>query len=274
MRLLERSFLALVLLLSACDRKEESPHAGAPGSPAKPVRSESRESREEEEADPREVLRDAFASAGREVDPAARERAFAAVAWDGIDVDPELAREAFAELAPGGDEARRLVGHFAMRLADDDPEGALAWARSLQLPEERGDAIGRIAVVLSTSDAARAATLISEEVPEGLPRDRAAVQVVQRWTQSAPAEAAAWVASFPAGKVREAAVDSLAAGWLTSDVRAYESWALTQPVLLPEAATAAAKALGSLSDGSARSKQLATFSDPEFRRLIQEQLAK
>jgi hypothetical protein len=210
--------------------------------------------------------------AENESEPAAREKALEAVAWDSIDVDPELAREAFASLPPGGEAARRLVGHFAMRMADEDPESALAWARALEQSEERGDAIGRIAVVISATDAARAATLVADEVPEGPPRDRAIVQVVQRWSQAAPAEAAVWIASFPAGKVREASLQSLAAAWIEADAPAFEAWAVKQEALLPEAAAAAAVALRNFPDGSTRNQRLDLFADEAFRQRVREAL--
>jgi hypothetical protein len=38
------------------------------------------------------------------------------------------------------------------------------------------------------------------------------VSIVQRWSQRSPGEAAEWVDQFPEGALRDAAIESLAAG--------------------------------------------------------------
>jgi hypothetical protein len=263
----------LVLLLSACEKKSEPAHGESNSErPAKPTRTE-RPERSEDELDPKVSLREALDTAEKEGDPAAREKALAAVAWDGIDVDRELAQKAFAGLTPGGEAARRLVAHFAMRMADDDPEAALEWARGLEQAEERSDAISRIAVVISTSDPKRAAALATDEVPEGLMRDRASVQIVQRWSQSAPADAAQWVATFPEGKARQAALESLAGSWLGADAPAFATWASKEEAQLPELATAVAGSIRVIPDEAVRAKRLAAL-DEAFRQHVEEALKK
>lgn len=277
MSMFQRSTAVFVLLLlSACDKKSESSNAGGDSKlPTKTDRSARREREarvDDEMREAKAALRKAYEAAEKESDPAAREKALAAVAWDGIDVDSELAREAFAALTPGSEESRRLIAHFAMRMADDDPDGALEWARSLEQPEERGDAMSRVAVVISDSDPARATTLIAEEVPEGLPRNRATIQVVQRWSQKAPADAAAWVATLPAGVARNLALQNLATTWSQSDTRAFEAWAVKQDALGPEVVAATANSLGRVITQEERDKRLDAFSDENFRRRVEEKL--
>ena len=211
------------LLFVSCREREQSPSepAAADGSA---TRIEARGSVRGAEVDPRVTLRESYESALLETDGVAREKELEAVAWDGIDVDPELAREAFAMLPPGSESARRLVGHFAMRLADEDPGRALEWARELEHEDERSEAIGRIAVVVSADDPRRAAGLVMDEMAEGPARDRAVVQVVQRWVRRSPADAAGWIVELPGAAARGAGIKTLTAAWLDADPTGLSGW--------------------------------------------------
>ncbi len=272
-RLIHRSAVVLALLLSACEKKSESSHGeGNPERSTKSTRTERRESRADHESEAKVALRRALEAADKETDPAAREKALAAVAWDGIDVDRELAQRAFAGLTPGGAEARRLIAHFAMRMADDDPEAALEWARGLEQPAERDDAMGRIAVVISDSDPERAVALVSSEVPEGLVRYRTVVQIAQRWSQSAPADAGKWIATLPQGGARKAALQNLANSWLGADAPAFAAWATKQDEQLPELAAAVANSLRFTPDETVRTQRLAAITEGPFRQRVEEEL--
>jgi hypothetical protein len=262
---LDRLFLLGFLLLIGCGEKEENSAAAERQEPL-PGRSESRLPRDSEDADPRIALRESLDEAVRESDPEAREKLLEAVAWDAIDVDPELSREAFASLTPGSESSRRMVGHFAMRLADEDPDQALAWARGLEEEEERSDAFGRIAVVMSAEDPAAAATLVAEEMTAGTPRDRAVVQVLQRWSQAAPADAADWISGFPRGAARSAGLKAVAAAWIESDAPEFAAWveATEDGPLRTEALLAAAEALRP-GTPEIRAARLAHFQDAALR---------
>lgn len=261
----------LALLLAACGEKEKPGSKGHPESAAAPGHSAARKSRGEDgEPDSRLLLRDAFEKANVEKDPAIREKAFEVIAWDAIDVDAELAREAFAALTPDSESSRRMVGHFAMRLADENPERAIEWARALEQEEERSDAFGRIAVVISATDPSRAANLVSEEMTAGPPRDRAVVQVLQRWAQAAPADAATWLTAFPQGAARSAGLKEVAAAWIQSDAPALAAWveAREEGPVRTEAMLAAAEALRS-APPETRTARLGLFQDPAFRKQIE-----
>lgn len=269
--LIFRSMLVVpLLLLAACDKKKSSESPAEGGQSALPGRSTARSASAEEEPDPRIALRASLDRASGEKDAATREKILESVAWDAIDVDPALSREAFAALTPDSESSRRLVGHFAMRLADDDPERAIEWAAALEQEEERSDAFGRIAVVISATDPSRAATLVSEEMTAGPPRDRAVVQIVQRWAQAAPADAAAWIAAFPQGAARSAGIKAVAAAWMQSDAPALAAWveARDEGPVRTEAVLAAAEALRAASSGS-RPTLLGAFQDPAVRRQIE-----
>ena len=260
----------LLLLLVACgEKKESTTSAPDAGQSALPGRSAVRSAGDEDEPDPRIALRASLDQASAEQDPAAREKILESVAWDAIDVDPALSREAFAALTPDSASSRRLVGHFAMRLADESPEKAIAWARELEQEEERSDAFGRIAVVLSDSEPAAAATLVAEEMTAGPPRDRAVVQVIQRWSQAAPADAAGWIVAFPQGAARSAGLKVVAAAWVEADPAALAAWveAREQGPVRTEAILAVAEALRPSPEK--RSDRLAHFQDPEVRRQVE-----
>lgn len=270
--MISRFILLLPLLLfAACDKKKESSASSADGGQsALPGRSTIRSDSAEEEADPRIALRARLDRAAGEKDVVAREKILESVAWDAIDVDPALSREAFAALTPDSESSRRLVGHFAMRLADEDPERAIEWATALEQEEERSDAFGRIAVVISATDPARAATLVSEKMTAGPPRDRAVVQVIQRWAQASPADAATWIAVFPQGAARSAGIKAVAATWIQSDAPALAAWveAREEGPVRTEAVLASAEALRAASAES-RPTLLGAFQDPAVRKQIE-----
>lgn len=269
--MISRRLLAVPFLLFAgCGEKKDgasSPSAEQPA--ALPGRTAPRSSAGEDEPDPRIALRASFDQASGEQDAATREKILESVAWDAIDVDPALSREAFAALAPDSASSRRLVGHFAMRLADESPEKAIVWARQLEQTEERSDAFGRIAVVLSAADPAAAATLVAAEMTAGPPRDRAVVQVLQRWSQAAPADAAGWIATFPQGAARSAGLKVVAAAWIESDPAALAAWveASEKGPVRTEAVLAVAEALRPAPD--ARASRLDLFRDPEIRQQLE-----
>jgi hypothetical protein len=261
---------APLLLLVACgEKKESTTSAPDTGRSASPGRSTSRSGADENEPDPRIALRASLDQAAVEQDLAAREKILESVAWDAIDVDPALSREAFAALTPDSASSRRLVGHFAMRLADESPEKAIAWARELEQEEERSDAFGRIAVVISDTEPAAAATLVAEEMTAGPPRDRAVVQVIQRWSQAAPAEAAGWIADFPQGTARSAGLKVAAAGWIEIDPAALATWveAREPGPVRTEAILAVAEALRPSPEK--QSDRLGHFHDPEVRKQVE-----
>lgn len=265
-----RLLLASAILLSAaCRKKEEAPAPAGDVADALPGRSSARSSADEDEPDPRIALRASFDRAKDEPDAAAREKILESVAWDAIDVDPALSREAFAALTPDSASSRRLVGHFAMRLADEDPQKAIAWASELEQPEERSDAFGRIAVVISAADPAAAATLVVEQMTAGLSQDRAVVQVLQRWSQAAPADAAAWITAFPQGAARSAGLKTVAAAWVEAEPAAMAAWveSIDDATLRTEALSAAAEALRPAPDR--QQARLGHFRDPAVRKQIE-----
>ncbi len=265
--------LICAALLTSCD-KQEHPRAKGNEPETKPSRTEPRPPRAAaDEPDSRTILRDSFAAALASGDAAAAEKTLEQIAWDAIDVDPDLSREAFAKLSPDSPARAKLAAHFAMRLAENDPQQAIGWALGLG-QGEREEALGRVAVVISAKDPARAAGLIAAHLPAGSPRDRTVVQVVQRWAQSEPSSATEWIAAFDAGAARSAGLKEALAGWLDKDTASAAAWIATRTdeTLRMEALAATASHLGNM-DEPARAARLAAFSDPEMRRRLENLLA-
>jgi len=95
------------------------------------------------------------------------------------------------------------------------------------------------------------------------------VQVIQRWSQAAPADAAGWIVAFPQGAARSAGLKVVAAAWVEADPAALAAWveAREQGPVRTEAILAVAEALRPSPEK--RSDRLAHFQDPEVRRQVE-----
>lgn len=193
--------------------------------------------------DKKTQLREEFAKARMSGDPEERDKLLAQVAWNAMELDPELAREAFDGLMPESPDRIALIQHFAMRMADADPDEALKWAATLESEREAAAARVRIALVIADADPARGANLLSEFGMANREFEVALVQVLQRWSNKSARDAAAWVAVFPPGEFRKAAVETVASGWLGSNPQAAFAWlsSLSDEAIRMEAGDAFAK---------------------------------
>jgi len=70
--------------------------------------------------------------------------------------------------------------------------------------------LAAVATAWGESDPVAAATFAVQALGPGKPQSDAVVGVVQRWAPNQPAAAAAWVAEFPAGELRDVALQELA----------------------------------------------------------------
>ncbi len=212
-----------LLALAACERPDESARQPDDSRSGPKVTKSGRPPREVP-ADSRKALRESLARAERIGEPRAQAKALAELAWTALELDPEFAREAFGRLSSDSPERIPLIQHFAMRLADEDPDAALKWADGLESEQESAAARARIALVIADADPIRAANLLSESTVASRELDVAIVQVLQRWAgQSAP-DAASWVAMFPPGGFRKAGVETVVTQWAESDPPAAVSW--------------------------------------------------
>ena len=146
--------------------------------------------------------------------PSLRDKALADIAWNSMETDLEIAHQAFRQLSVAGPERMRLIRHYAIRLAEQNPDEAVEWASTLDNELETATAMAHIALETAENDPQRAANLLAESTLAGRDLDVVVVQVIQRWAAQSPPEAAAWVASFPPGAAREAGVKTVVERWL------------------------------------------------------------
>lgn len=213
--------VVIVLGLCHCDREEPVPEESPP---AKPPGAKLREDRYPDHQSSIENLHARRDSAKALPEGPERERAVAGVAWNALELDPELSKELLEELQPGTPDRIRLIGHLAMRLADESPTAAVDWAAAIEDSSERQEAFARVAVVMANKDPVGASELLFKEVEEGRVRDRSTVQIIQRWSQTDPSSAAEWVRSFPAGRMRIAALRACLDPWIKSAPSTAASW--------------------------------------------------
>lgn len=236
--------LWLGLCLGSCDKpaRTNTSSSGAEATPR--VRRDVRPPRAET-PDPGEKLRVALKAAAELASPDDREQAIAEIAWNALETDPDLAREAFQQLPADSTEKIRLIRHFAMRLAEQNLDEALAWAAALGTEKEIAAAQGQIALVMSNTEPERAAKLLSDFGVAGREFDVSVVQVIQRWAAASPPDAAAWVALFPPGKFRQSGIQTVVSQWAMTDAPATLAWMATlqDRMLREEAALAMARAL-------------------------------
>lgn len=244
--------IVCVLILAGCDREKSEPAENAADRLPPPVARRPRI-----QTEPAEPRRSQLATALGIESPEEREAAIAEIAWNALESDPELAQEALGKLTPDSEPRIKLLRHFAMNLAGENPAEALEWANQLESDVEESAAMERIALVIAEDDPSRAAHLLSESGIEGRGFDVAVVGVLQRWASQNAADAAAWVALFPAGDAREAGIRTVISEWTETDPGAAVSWMGTLDLqeLRDEAALAMALAL-SEQEPEAQSKWL------------------
>lgn len=204
--------------------------------------------------------------------PEERQKAIAEIAWNSLETHPQLAEDALAKLTTDSDDRLQLIEHLAMTKASEDPEAAMAWARSLESDLEISTALGQIALVIADTDPHRAARLLSDSGMEGRHFDVAVVQVLGRWAEQDPLQAADWVISFPPGEARQAGLTATFSAWADRDTSNALAWMATveSPELRQEVARAMAEALA-LHDAESRESWLAQ-ADPKVREEIETKL--
>ena len=108
---------------------------------------------------------------------------------------------------PQTPERDDLILHGLRQWTVADPSTARDWL--LEWPESklRQRALADFATVLAGRDGNEAARFVAEQIAPGTEQNRAVVSVVQRWAQQDRAQTLAWVDQFPAGPLRDTAVE-------------------------------------------------------------------
>lgn len=260
--------LGIGALLVSCDKKA----ADAPPPSPQPKRvTKSLRPAPIKPENPQERGKSAIREASEISSPEERTKALAAAIWDAAEEFPEEARDGLQKLPTGSQTKNDLIQHLAMRLAETNADEAKEWAASLETIEEKSMAFAKIALVLSQTDPAQAAHLLSESGVAGREFDVALVQVVQRWADKAPADALAWVTLFPPGEARTASMTEAISSWSNTDPQAAAAWVTNHvdPVVRQEGQTAIARSILDLPETNqpALLQQMSPEVRAEFKKL-------
>jgi hypothetical protein len=157
-----------------------------------------------------------------------KEAATREVAYEAANENPQTALELAAGL-PANPERDQLLDHAVSQFATSDARDATDWV--LQIPDSslRNRLLAAVATAAAEAHPAEAAALVATGIEDGEEQTRAVVAVVQRWVQTAPQAAAAWVEQFPQGPLRHAAAQNLLVIWSLNDHQAANTWLRTLP---------------------------------------------
>ena len=141
-------------------------------------------------------------------DPRQRNAAMARVCYQWAEFDPRGAIE--HALAWQLEEVPGLFENLALQWASTDLPAARAWAETQPPSEFRSELVMRIGFALAHNDPEAAARYVVRETAPGPIQTEAAITVLHQWLQRDPDAAAAWANEFPAGPLRERALQEVA----------------------------------------------------------------
>lgn len=139
---------------------------------------------------------------------AERQRALISAAYEASRRTPVAALHLAADL-PGSQPRDEMILHAARQWAANDPKQAIDWGQKIQDQTLRNQVLGAIVTSWSETDPHAAAVAAVSLLPPGRQQNDAVVGIVKRWKQQEPQPAAAWVAQFPQGSLRQTALESL-----------------------------------------------------------------
>jgi hypothetical protein len=138
-----------------------------------------------------------------------RTDALLAAAYEAARSQPVEALNLASDLPPGGSRDDLII-HAASQWAAQAPADTAEWASQIPEGNLRQLVLAAVATAWGESDPVAAATYAVQALAPGKPQSDALVGVAQRWALTQPAAAAAWVAEFPAGELRDIALQELA----------------------------------------------------------------
>jgi len=128
-----------------------------------------------------------------------------------------------SSLPPTPDRDNLLV-HAISQWAASDSYAATAWAQRVSDVNLQQRLLGAVAVAVADQSGPAAASLAAKNLASGIEQDRAVVEIVQRWAERSPGEAAGWLAQFPETPARDAAAQNLVMLWALQDKEAPRNW--------------------------------------------------
>jgi hypothetical protein len=137
-----------------------------------------------------------------------QDEALARICYEWAGFDPRGAVENAIEWEL--DEVPGLFGNLAQQWASADISAAREWTRLQPSGEIRSELVSRIGFVMSQDDPLTAARYVLEELETGDSQTEAVISVLHQWALQDPAAASSWAGTFPAGALRERALQELA----------------------------------------------------------------
>jgi hypothetical protein len=138
-----------------------------------------------------------------------REAAIVAIGYEAARTNSLEAFDLAASLPPSS-ERDALLLHFVRQWSAVEPGEAVDWASRVPDTGLREQLLSAAAITAATQDPRGAASLIARNLTPGRLQDQAAVAIVERWAQTDPQAAAAWISQFPEGSVKAVASQALA----------------------------------------------------------------
>lgn len=136
--------------------------------------------------------------------------------------DPEKAKEWLATLTDNPEAKNGWMGHFyagtvATEWVRQDPEAAIAWAKSLPDSQRRGALGGALETIAATNPVEAAG--LAMDLEAGKERSDVVGKIAESWAETAPKDALAWAMTLP-GEDGESAVNRAISGWAEVDAPA------------------------------------------------------
>jgi hypothetical protein len=128
---------------------------------------------------------------------------------------------------PPSPERDSVLNYSVRQWATADQSSAVSWINQIQDPALREQMLENVTVDLAVQDPFNAATMATTALTPGPGQNNAVLNIVQFWAAAEPDQAAAWVAQFPEGDLRAAAMENLVEVWQKSDPDAASAWVRT-----------------------------------------------
>jgi hypothetical protein len=156
-------------------------------------------------------------------EPSARDGALIQVGYELARTRPVEAMEMAIAMQPTG-RRDELLNFSATQWAAQAPADAVDWASQVADEALRTRLLKDIFTEWGDGDPMAAATAAVKSMPEGREQNDTVVGIVQRWAQTDPTIAGAWVAAFPEGELRETAGRELITIWADQAVEQAGQW--------------------------------------------------
>ena len=152
-----------------------------------------------------------------------RQCAGMAIAGESIRTDPNQALQLVVGL-PQSPERDSLLVRASAEWANHAPDEAVAWTQGIEDKDLRMTITAGIATTMGETDPNAAAELALKTLQSGKLLDDTVVAILQRWAQTDPQAAAAWLEKFPEGQLREDAMSSFVKIWSAKDPDSSDRW--------------------------------------------------